>query len=226
MSVTYRFCTTEDVALKAVADFAELALGPHLVAEGKDGVLAPAGTVLSSPTVDLQIRGVASADVAVLVAGGAVKNDVLAVESVSGSGAVLRRLGRAAGVGQPAGSAAGSNAVTFRIYSLDPLIAEQTRILSRRFRVAGPESLQSPDDFRRVTVLGVLIDLFGTDHRMTGQGAEADNFAAKLRQYRDEFADEVDVLGRTYGIEHPDRSSRPRAGTIPDDPSWRVPSNF
>lgn len=164
------YCSDEDVALRAPGDFAQLCPRSLKYASGADGVIASgAPWTLTSSAVLGQLAALTSGMVVELTTPGKVgpaapfgAGELLAVDSASSAGAVLRRLGEAAGVGTPPGAPSGVAGVAFNCRSLVPVIRRACFDLDRRFGVDDlitgrrTADLYDPVELAQATVLLVL----------------------------------------------------------------------
>ena len=161
------FCTDEDIALEAQNDFHHLAPRSQDLAYGLDGVFAAgARWTMTSEGSDFEEQGVNPGDVVALTrpanvfqgAGGV----LFAVDSVSGGTLVLRRLGRASGLGRPAAPAAGLTAVEFRVFSFGPQVGKESQEVRRTWDLDRTDTrtvgrlMEGGEELRRVAVLRVL----------------------------------------------------------------------
>ena len=182
------YCTDEDIAIRCGSDFEVLAPDDQTLAEGTDGVF-DAGDLwtLASATVDFYSQGVMPGHVILLTApranfkGSGRLFAVSAVDSILGL--TLRRLGKAAGVGQPPSPAAGLTGVAFRIQTLDPQIVSACYEINLRKRIDDAiqgrayTDLYSPSELQQLAVLTVLRRQYAQDTR-----SKDGDFAMKLKQ--------------------------------------------
>src|SRR5690348_10877724 len=113
------YCTDEDIAVRAMGDFATLCPEWQKLAAGTDGVFA-SGTpwALSSASNNFASLGITSNNVILLTGpkpyflGG---GELLAIDSVAGNTVTLRRLNAALNAGLPPGPSAGVTGVSFKI---------------------------------------------------------------------------------------------------------------
>ncbi len=210
LSVTY--ATDESIAIRASGDFAMLCPDWQKLASGVDGVFTAASPwLLSSASVDFAAAGVAAGHVVLLRKPAPVfkgSGELLAVDSASGQGVVLRRLGAALNMGQPPGPSAGVTGVEFLLATLDPQIEEACFDLNRRFgidpNVAGrtPGDVYDLRDLRQACVLTVLMQRYAAETR----GSQGD-FALKLAQVRQELSEVLARLTLRWGQSGTDRNS-------------------
>src|SRR5436309_2393309 len=122
------FCHDEDLAVRAGGDFVTLCPPWQIDAADTDGAFASGFPwVLTSTLVNFETNGVAANQVVDLTApkasfpGG---HCLFAIDSVSGTSIVLRRLHKDLNAGQPPAPAAGLSGVAFSIPTLFPQIEE------------------------------------------------------------------------------------------------------
>ena len=196
------WATDETILAECAGDYAILVPRHLRIAQGTDGAIAAGSWALTSASVpDWETIGLTAGNVAT-VAVGTKTQDTFAIASASGASLTLRRVGCDAGVGMPPGGASGLTGLTFEVPTTLPQIRENQRQLMLRYGVAA--DVATAADFTEALVLGVLIDLYGALFRagaspLGGASGQDDNFAAKLRAYRAEYADAVAVLDRSYG---------------------------
>ena len=190
------YATDEDVALRAAADFTILCPKDQCLAYGIDGVIDATRWSLSSPTVDFVAAGIAAGQLVRLtlpITAFKPPGDTLAVDSVVGGAATLRRKGMPLGAGQPASPSGGAQGVEFTITTLAPQIARAGFDINHRFgidyRIAGrrPSDLFDPHELRDTAVLTVLYRQYIELSR--GSQERSDSFAAKALAYKQELDD-------------------------------------
>jgi hypothetical protein len=216
------YCSDEDIAIKALGDYATLMSRAMRLAYGADGVFVSGNRwLLKSASNDFAAQGVPEGAVCTISINGKRENEVIyAAASASAEGLTLRHLGLPAGVGLPPAPIAGATNVAFDVKTCLPSIAEQTRILNQLYRVPALNSLQVASDFKRACVLLVLIDLFGTQTR-EGENGD-DNWGRKMRSASDELTALYTTLDRTYGL--PAQARRPSTPMRMIDPiGYREP---
>lgn len=204
---TSLYCTDEDLAARAGADFAAIVPRDQVLAKGVDGVIDDGDLwTITSATVDFADRGVAAGHVALLDRPGrkASSRDRLAVSSVSGSNVTLKRIGLDAGVGEPPSPASGLTGITFRVPYCTPQIRHASSELNRSYGVdelvtgRRYSDQYDPTQLTAVCVLWTLRDLYRAASRLTGNEAE-DDLAAKAKLFDQELRDmlnRVEVLWR------------------------------
>lgn len=180
-------CTDEDVAVRCPEDFLALCPVWQRSAYGTDGVIS--GWDLSSLTADPLSYGVAAGAVVCLSAPLASfkRPELYAVSGVAANRFGLRRLGLAAGVGQPPPQVP---AVTFEARTLAPQIEQASYDARKFFGVDDlvPEkttaNLYDPRELRQYVVLTVL------QRRYAGaEKDKASDYALKLEQVSRELAE-------------------------------------
>jgi hypothetical protein len=183
------YCTDEDIAVRAGGDFAILVPPWQVMASGTDGYFSSgAPWVFQSVSVNFAANNVAPNQVLWLTApksqypGG---GQLLAIDSVSGSALVLRRLHKDLNVGQPPAPPSGLSSITFSIPTLDPQSEEASFDIKRRFGIDENIVLRTSSwiydlrDLRIATVLSVLYDRYMAEAR-----AERGDFAMKIQRIR------------------------------------------
>jgi hypothetical protein len=173
--------------------------------------------VLTSGSVDFVQSGVTAQHVVLLRKPGTVlkgSGELLAVDSASAGGVVLRRLGSVVSLGQPPSPVEGLTGVEFLISSLDPQIEEASFDLNRRFgidpNVAGrsPADVYDLRDLRQACVLTVLVQRYAAETR-----DDHGDFALKLTQVRQELTEVLGRLTVRWGGSGTDRQSTNRFST-------------
>jgi hypothetical protein len=202
------FCSDEDIARRAVADFAQLAGESQVLARGSDGGMGADAWTLTSASVDLASQGVQDGDVLQLDLGRrtgastsyAGPKQLLAIDAVSGHSATLRRLGLATGMGDPPMPAGGyPNPVEFKVPTLYPQILDASRdlrqiygldelILGRR-----TSDLYDLTQFVEACAFKVLAHRYLEMSRSAGK-ENADDYRAKSAMYKDELQSTLDRL--------------------------------
>jgi hypothetical protein len=200
------YCTDEDIAIQAGADFLELCPKDQVLATGVDGTFLSDGWTLASASVNFAGFGLfppapvtpaptpfeVAAPVIALSGGtpsGLGANILLSVASVAGAGATLRRKGLAAGVGAPPGLVPRSG-IAFVVPTLAPQIEDASYDLDRRYGVDelvyGRRTADEydPRELRRACVLTVLYRQYFAAAR-----AADDTFARKAKVYQAELTD-------------------------------------
>ena len=186
------YCTDEDIALRALGDYTVLCPDSQSLAYGADGVFGSANRwKLTSATVDFNASGVHAGNVLWLTQPRSTYgNDgaLLAVDSVAADGsATLRRLGKAAGAGQPPAPAGGLAGVEFTVLTFDPQIDEASFEINQWYNIdltQDPTVLYNPRQLRQSAVLWVLQRAYGL--KLTTQGTA---FALKLARIDQELAE-------------------------------------
>ncbi len=203
-TLTTVYATDENIAIRAGGDFSMLCPDWQKLAYGSDGAFAAGSPwVLSSPSVDFLAAGVTQQHVVLLRKPNTVfkgGGELLAVDSASDSGVVLRRLGAALSVGQSPAPAAGLTGVEFLIATFDPQIEEASFDLNRRYwidpNIPGrtPADVYDLRDLRQACVLTVLSQRYASETR----GSEGD-FALKLTQIKQELSEVLARLQLRWG---------------------------
>lgn len=160
------YCTDEDIALRILDDFAVLRFDSQLVARGEDGVFASGSPwTLTSASVDFLAQGVHAGQVIHLTAPRSqFRNDgqFLAVSTVGSNVVTLRRLGKAAGYGQPPAPAAGLTGVAFSIATFDSQIDAASYDANKLFGIdpnkkgQEPSRIYDPRALQQFTILTVV----------------------------------------------------------------------
>jgi hypothetical protein len=210
LAVTY--ATDENIAIYASGDFAMLCPDWQKLAYGVDGVFSSGSPwLLSSASVNFATAGVTAQHVVLLKKPAPVfkgSGELLAVDSATAQGVVLRRLGASLGIGQPPSPSAGVTGVEFLIATLDPQIEEASFDLNRRLwidpNVAGrtTDDIYDLRDLRQACVLTVLAQRYAAETR----GNQGD-FALKLTQVRQELGEVLARLTLRWGQSGTDRHS-------------------
>lgn len=197
------YCTDERIAAHAPGDFVQLCPRHQRLASGVDGqFIDPDLWILHSDALDFEARGIAEGEVIQLqqpeglYSGNA---GVLAVASVSGKDATLRRLGLANGEGEPPGPAGGTMGVAFLITTMKPQIGNASRQLDRSYKIGeqwGTLSEDDKDQVRDACAYWVLWHQYLAMARHSGE--IQDDYAAKARLFAARFKDkEASVLLRS-----------------------------
>src|SRR4051794_18663923 len=117
--LTQPYCTDEDIALRALADYPVICPDSQKLAHGTDGAFAAAAPwTLTSQGVDFAGYGVHAGNVVHLTQPRSVyrnEGELFAVAAVAAGAVTLRRLGKPSGIGQPPAPAAGLTAVAFTV---------------------------------------------------------------------------------------------------------------
>lgn len=195
--VTPVYCTDEDLAVRAVGDFANLCPHWQRLAAGVDGVIGPADPwTLSSPTVDFSAAGLAPGHVVRLTKPTTrygPSGDLYAVESASAitGAATLRNIGLAAATGVPPGPAAGLTGVNFEVPTFYPQIESATYQINEDYRIDAVDpdreatDLYNPRELRSLCVLLVLRQMYTVENR-----AETGDYVQKIER----LTAEIDAL--------------------------------
>jgi hypothetical protein len=190
--------TDEAVLIECAGDYPTLVPSHQRIAAGADGAITAGAFVLTSASVDFAARGVSAGSVVVIRPGDPKHQDIGIVESVAAGSVTLRRVGLAAGEGQPFAS---TNATALAFMS--PTCHPQLRAATRRLQARYPTLAITSAGFAEAAVLMVLIDLYGALFRSGsspfGGGGDKDNFAAKYRQYREELTELFARMDATNG---------------------------
>lgn len=209
---TIVYATDEDLAIRAGADFTELAPQDQAMAAGNDGAFASGNRWLltSASIADFAAQGVAAGQVAVVHVprqGGAIEPQHLIVSSVAAGGLTLRRKGLPAGQGQPPAPAAGQAGIQFSVATLAAEIARASFELNHRFGIDDAVAGRAPGDLSNATellepcVLSVLWKRYfaiaqrgNPDAKDTpdAKAAKAAAYWAKARQIKEELDELLD----------------------------------
>ena len=170
-TLTTVYATDEHVAIRATGDFAILCPVWQTLARGTDGVLDGWTLTTASDLTAVKLghivqlsRGTPNAFRG--------EGELMAVDSVVGGVATLRRIGLASGVGAPLPTASG---VQFTFGTMEPQIESVCWDLNQRYDIdanvpgRAPINMYDMRDLREATVLGVLLDRYVAETR-TGQG--------------------------------------------------------
>lgn len=158
-------CVDEDIAILDQVGYPDLVPPSQQVAASDDGVFeAGSRWTLSSDSVDFDGQGVQPGHVVRLTRPPEVFGTGLlcAVDAVASGSITLRRLGRAAGVGQPPAPAAGVEEVSFEILTFGPQITLESAEVRRAYdldRLPDRELAdlyEQGEELRRLTSLRVL----------------------------------------------------------------------
>lgn len=184
------YCTDEAIAIRCNSDHQVLTPAANLIAEGDDGEFEPGERwTLKSASVDFEAQGVLPGAL-VSVDGGSDRyfkgsGSLLVADSVDGGSVALRRIGMAAGLGQPPAPADGLSGVKFRVSTLAPQIEQASDEINRRFGVDPAQAKRSPDwiydrrELEEATMLTVLLRQYTVDAR-TSDG----DFPLKIREIK------------------------------------------
>lgn len=209
------YCTDEDIAASAPADFLGLCPPWQVKASGTDGVMdASTPWTLTSASVDFEALGVAANDVIALAKPRAAfptpSGELYAIDSVSGSTAILRRVGGYLNEGQPPGNASGLIGVDFRVLTFRPQIDIATEDANRIFgidpTVTGrkPSDVYSLREFRQFAVLHCLVWAY-TSGNKAAQGDYDIKLRLRVSEKNDLMSRMVIKWGATGGQSPPNR---------------------
>lgn len=199
------FCTDEDLAIRAPADFPLIVTAPVL-AVGRDGTVSQASPwALSSASNDFAAQGVAAGHCMWLEklgepADGTVpySEQLLAVDAVAGGTATLRPLGGSAGSGVGPGLLGDLASVRFRVATARPQIVTATQDIRRALRLGDDDDLAAASDVRRACVLRVLADLYYDRARAVNE-TDRPLWTGKGNLMHRAFQDEMAALAKLYG---------------------------
>lgn len=194
------YATDEDVSIRCRADF-ELLCSREYMAQGTDGTFAAAPAspwTLTSASNDFVGQGVDSGNVLIL------KEPVVAFGTIGAfyvvdhlddlGGAVLRKIGQAAGLGYPPAGVVGLANVKFIVPTLKAQIEAASYDINRRYGISDLITGRRPSDLfdirevREVTVLDVLYRRYLDLARQAEVGGN-DVYYAKSRTYNNELSD-------------------------------------
>jgi len=203
--LTTVYCTDEQIAVRATGDFVVLCPHWQRQAYGADGVFASDDLwTLTSAAVDFEASGVAAGMVVSLTKPTSAykgSGDLLAVDSVSGSSVVLRRIGQAAsGTGAPPCPTGGLTGVEFAVPTMGPQIDDASFDLNRRFNIdpdlpgRTPSDLRDLRDLREATVLTVLLNRYVAENR-----TERGDFPLKIGSTKQALDDVIARLSIRWG---------------------------
>jgi hypothetical protein len=195
---TNSFCSDEDLAVTASADFPLLCPRDQALARGKDGVLSAGNAwLLTSASTNFGLAGVTTGCVVQLV--GPVSSfrppgECFGVVSASVDGVLLRRKGAAAYAGLPPGAPGLSN-VEFSISTLQPQIRAASLDLDRRYGVNDlvmgrrVVDLFDPTELRDAAVYATLVQVYldasrGSSEPTAAATGRADVWGSKSKQYK------------------------------------------
>lgn len=192
------FANDEDIAVRAEGDFAVLVPKAQKRAAGTDGVLTAGAWTLSSASVNFAAQGVTYGMVVQITtarAGSSAPNptpEMFAVDGVVTNTLTLRRVGEAAGVGQPpaAVSAAG---VSFKIPTFGPQIESVSYDLDRRYGISRSLPGRTTADFFDVREVNAACVLEVLRRQCVAQARQEkdDTLWAKAGDYKQEYDDTV-----------------------------------
>lgn len=185
------YCTDEAIAIRCNSDHQVLTPDANLVAEGSDGsFIAPDRWTLHSATVDFESQGVKPGSLVTIRDTGTTKRirgsgSLLVAATIAGKTVTLRRIGMAAGLGQPPAPADGLTGVAFGVSTLAPQIEQASDELNRRFGIDPAKASREPDwiydrrELEEATMLTVLLRQYTVDAR-TSDG----DFPLKIREIK------------------------------------------
>lgn len=201
---TTAFATDEDIALRSGKDYPRIAMLDQATASGNNGVFADTDRwTLVSP--DFANQGVASGMIAILSApqqGYGPEDEVFVVDSVSVTGATLRRKTMASGVGHPPGEPEGTIGIRYSIITMQQQLNLASYELYRRYgidpKVPGRNltSLYDADELRDACVLTVLWKLYVSAAQQGSEKAQEGGCAALWAKARSHKSELDEVLGR------------------------------
>jgi hypothetical protein len=195
------FCSDEDIARRAEADYMLLAPRSQRMAYGIDGAFSPSNVwTLTSATNNFVTQKVVSNMIVCLTAAipkgfYAATGTLFAIDSVSSAGATLRGIGLGTGDGLPPSPAGGLTGVEFRIFTLQPQIVTQTYDLYQRFGIdpnfalLAPSNLYDPTELIEAAVLGVLRKQYAAMSREPD-----DTFARKAKDHANAMNEVLDRI--------------------------------
>ena len=144
------YCTDEDIAFRLTKDYVDVVPKHQSLAGATDGVFSAGSPwVIASATQSFSTLGVAAGNVIYLsqpAASFPPGGDLLAVHSVSGNSATLRRIGRPAGLGRPPAPSGGLSGVKFDVWTFQPQIDVATYELNKEFNIDPLVAGRTPDD--------------------------------------------------------------------------------
>ncbi len=194
------YAVDEDIRVRCPGDWDELAPLDQVLASGEDGVINAASPwLLTSASTQWSSLGLAKGNVIGLTF------DVgeprhFAVDSVSGAGVVLRRLGmKSSGQGQPPVTA-DTAAIGFEVRTFAPQIEDAAYDLNRRYGInddfpnQAAAYLYDPRELRQATVLTVLKRQYANENR-----AKDGDFAAKAMMFAAELDETLARLSVHFG---------------------------
>ncbi|MHB8359810.1 MAG: hypothetical protein ACYDCP_09995 [Thermoplasmataceae archaeon] len=198
------YATDEDIAVRAGGDYVTLCPPWQQMASGADGAFTSAAPwVLTSTATNFAANAVQPNQVVWLSqpkanfpGGGA----LFAIDSVSGTSLVLRRLHKDLNVGQAPVGGANVSGITFAINTLDPQTEEASFDIKRRFgideTIVDRTSAWVFDlrDLRMATVLTVLQARY-TQEARTDKG----DFARKINLIKGELQQVLDRVQIRWG---------------------------
>lgn len=212
------YCDDESIADRVGLDWRNSAHRMSRVAGGTDGVFsAGARWTLTSQTCDFAARGLQAGHVlAIRYATGTNAtqiDDMLAINATGGElsapySVTLRRIGDAAGFGEPAGPVVGAASVRFDCWSARTNITNYGRQAAERWKLSGRDL--DADGLREMveewTALKTLEWVFFFAARQTGatrsgSGSGGDDYSNKSLALRDELKAIEAILDARYGID-------------------------
>lgn len=193
------YATDEDVANRALADFADLAPRWNKISEGTDGVFSALDRwTLTSATTDFEVRGVDVGHVVLLRGPQTLykgSGELFGVDVVNGGSLTLRRLGQASGKGQPPGPIEGVIQVDFSISTVYPTIEDVSYELNREFEITEVSDLYSVRDLRSLAVLRTLERLYLAE----AKGGKNSEYAEKLKNVQAQIMGLSSSLAPRFG---------------------------
>ena len=199
------YACDEQIAIRAAGDYLALCPSWQTLATGSDGFFTAGGPwLLQSSGSDFNGLGVQASNIVALVGPKANyqgKGQLFAVSSVSTNAVLLRNVGLAAGVGQPAGPIAGLTGVSFLVPTFAPQIDQACLDLNRVYGLDPNVALSAPgfvydpsQDLAQLAVLWVLKNQYAQESR-TDRG----DFSAKAKMYSAMFDSLVSRVTVRFG---------------------------
>jgi hypothetical protein len=220
-----RYCTDEDIAVRAFGDFGELIPRDQVKAAAEDGVIPASLWSLTSASMNFGTREVAEGDMVRLY--GARNSDAatrfgplssgswFAVNSVAGTTIGLRRKGMPAGIGEPAGGPAELSSVGFQVVTLRPQIEKASREINRKFGIddafvnQGAADIYDVDALRDACELMVLYRLY-----LAGSRMDKDDWKIKALGFKEELEAAMSALNVQWGDDGLDRTTSINFGRV------------
>lgn len=194
------YCDDEAIRVRCAGDFDELVPADQVLASGTDGAISLSSPwLLTSASVDFAAYGVAKGNIVEIVPDlGSPQH--FAVDSVSVSGVVLRRIGaKASGIGQPPVTATTSG-LTFKVPTFGPQIEDVSYDLNRRYGINDDFAdrqasyLYDPRELRQACVLTILVRQYTNENR-----AKDGDFAEKARLAREDLSETLARISVHFG---------------------------
>lgn len=184
------FCKDEHIAVHAIADYWQLCPREGTLAQGIDGAFASGARWSLTSASDFAAQGVAAGNCVLLtkpVATFRAPGTLFAVESVTTTTAVLRRVGLAASIGEPPSPVGGLTGVEFAVLTFAPQIEEAFYQIKKSLGIddtVGGRKTSDMKDAREIRTAIAYMVLKDQYRRLSRQaGSNNDHFAAQAKLY-------------------------------------------